>query len=210
MGLDVNEVAAWNEITDTTKLQVGKRIRLTKPIGFVATPEPVPNESDDRRVVSVSPERPAAKNIPSATPNVSSPSNRSEVSESKPSLVKSLTDWGWPLKGKVVRGFSQAQGHQGIDILGELGQAVLSTNTGEVVYVGNGLKGYGNLVIIKHNEAFLSAYAHNSEIYVREGEQVSTQQRIASVGVNRNRQTALHFQIRKNGQPVNPVSYLSK
>lgn len=204
MGLDVNDVASWNGITDTAKLQMGQMIRLTKPIGFVKKPIEIikPEESI---VVGTIPNQNSANR-----PSVNTDSNQSISSVQKPEQKTPISLWNWPLDGRVIREFSQAEGQQGIDIQGNAGQAVWSTTVGEVVYVGNGLKGYGNLVIIKHSETFLSAYAHNSEIYVREGEQVSAQQRIASLGINRNKQTALHFQIRKNGQPVNPLSYLSK
>ncbi|MCL4167013.1 UNVERIFIED_CONTAM: hypothetical protein GTU68_017990, partial [Idotea baltica] len=96
------------------------------------------------------------------------------------------------------------------DIEAAVGSVVAASNSGEVVYVGNSLKGYGNLVIVKHDDTYLSAYAHNSEIFVREGERVNARQRIASAGTNRYNETALHFQIRKNGQPVNPLLFLSK
>jgi lipoprotein NlpD len=109
----------------------------------------------------------------------------------------------------VIRRFSPSSTQQGIDILGTQGQAVTASAPGEVVYVGNSLKGYGNLVIIKHNDNFLSAYAHNQKIIVSEGQKISARQVIGSVGVNNRRESALHFQIRRKGKPVNPLSYLS-
>lgn len=210
MGLDVNQVAAWNGITDTAKLQVGQRVRLTEPAGFFAKPVPTIEPYTPSKIVVIPIEE--ANTAPAVIPDIES-SEANRVVTVTPEILPStgpIKAWNWPLQGKVIRGFSQAQGQHGIDIQGQAGQAVLATSAGEVVYVGNSLKGYGNLAIIKHNDAFLSAYAHNSEIFVREGEQVAARQRIASVGLNRNKQTALHFQIRKNGQPVNPVSYLSQ
>jgi lipoprotein NlpD len=116
--------------------------------------------------------------------------------------------WTWPTKGRVVANFAPSAGRQGIDISGENGQAVLASSSGEVVYVGNGLKGYGNLVIVKHNEEYLSAYAHNKETFVREGQRINTGYRIASLGKNKLKSNVLHFQIRQHGKPVDPKKYL--
>ncbi len=211
MGLDATEVAQWNEIADTTKLQVGQRVRLTKPVGFATkSTGGIPQQPNQRIVIEPIEQSKTIPTISTSTKESETNSVAKVASPQRSPNTGAIDQWTWPLQGEVVRGFSQAQGQHGIDIQGQAGQAVLATSAGEVVYVGNSLKGYGNLVIIKHNDDFLSAYAHNSEIYVREGERVSSRQRIASVGVNRNRQTALHFQIRKNGQPVNPISYLPK
>jgi len=213
-GLDVNDIAAWNDINEMAKLQIGQRIRLTEPIGFDDS-----NSIEVATVPQVSPqiERPETNQTNSNQASSATPIPTSETPKaidieppktSNPNLLNA--EWNWPLRGNVLRSFSQASGQQGIDISANVGDAVIATNAGEVVYVGNSLKGYGNLVIVKHDETFLSAYAHNSEIFVREGERVSAQQRIASVGTNRYKEAALHFQIRKNGQPVNPLLFLSK
>jgi len=119
-------------------------------------------------------------------------------------------NWHWPTKGHLIAGFSIAKGKQGIDIQAPNGEPVLASASGEVVYVGNSLKGYGNLVIIKHNQSYLSAYAHNSSILVSEGQRIASRQKIGTVGLNKQRVNALHFQIRKNGKPVNPINYLPK
>jgi len=221
MNLDPNQVAAWNGISDTGNLRVGQRIRLTEPIDFEPEKSSQVNVLEETSIVAI-PIEPAENSNSDSAPEVDGEISKANSPIEETSSSRKIGDldvnlvpqtepyWNWPLDGQVISTFSQADGRQGIDILGINGQAVFSTGLGEVVYVGNGLKGYGNLVIIKHNDAYLSAYAHNSEIFVREGEQVSARQRIATIGVNRNRQTALHFQIRKNGQPVNPLSYLSK
>lgn len=223
MNLDPKEVAAWNGVNDTADLQIGQRLRLTKPIDYVAPSEPtLPPTSkpyNDRRIV-VEPieDNPSTvkENIPTAPTNSSTteipsqPVIAAQTPKQSVTNTVNISTWSWPVTGNIVRRFSQSQGQHGIDIQGKPGQAVLSSNAGEVVYVGNGLKGYGNLIIIKHSDIFLSAYAHNSEIYVRDGEIINARQRIGSVGINRNKQTALHFQIRKNGQPVNPLEYLDK
>lgn len=200
--LNPNDVAAWNGVSDTRKLLVGKRIRLTKPIGFKPKQAPVKVES----VVVAEPTRTANK--PQARPAGSTPPTDS-VEASKPAAVASSNlAWSWPTNGKVIQRFALSQGQQGVDIQAPQGQAVRAASAGQVVYVGNGLKGYGNLVILKHNALFLSAYAHNQEIFVREGDRVKSQQKIGSVGLNKQGVAALQFQIRRNGKPVNPLAYL--
>jgi lipoprotein NlpD len=117
-------------------------------------------------------------------------------------------DWVWPAKGKVVVTFSETANLKGIDIAGAAGDPVIATAAGKVVYVGNGLRGYGKLVIIKHNKTWLSAYAHNREILVKEGQQVTKGQRIAEMGNTDADQVKLHFEIRRLGKPVDPARYL--
>ena len=115
----------------------------------------------------------------------------------------------WPLKGTIIKTYSQS-GKKGIGIKGKIGQSVKAAASGKVVYSGNGLIGYGNLLIIKHNETFLSAYANNSRLLVKEGQPVRIGQIIAEVGRGTNNKPSLHFEIRKNGKPVNPIWYLPK
>jgi lipoprotein NlpD len=117
-------------------------------------------------------------------------------------------DWTWPVKGKVVGGFSESANLKGIDIAGNAGQPVLASAPGRVVYAGSGLRGYGKLIIIKHNKTYLSAYAHNREILVKEGDQVSRGQKIAEMGNTDTDQVKLHFEIRRLGKPMDPARYL--
>ena len=117
-------------------------------------------------------------------------------------------DWSWPAKGKVVGGFSESANLKGIDIAGAAGQPVLASAAGKVVYAGNGLRGYGKLIIIKHNKTYLSAYAHNRELLVKEGDQVAKGQKIAEMGNTDADQVKLHFEIRRLGKPMDPARYL--
>ncbi len=117
-------------------------------------------------------------------------------------------DWAWPATGKVISGFSETANLKGIDIAGKSGQPVLASGPGKVVYAGNGLRGYGKLIIIKHNNTFLSAYAHNREILVKEGQQVAKGQKIAEMGDSDADQVKLHFEIRRFGKPVDPAKFL--
>jgi lipoprotein NlpD len=120
-----------------------------------------------------------------------------------------LGEWHWPARGRVVRRFGSA-GSNGIDIAGRPGQPVRAASAGRVVYSGGGLRGYGELIIVKHNKRYLSAYAHNEEALVKEGDIVAGGQRIATIGRTGTDRVKLHFEIRRDGKPVNPLRYLPK
>jgi lipoprotein NlpD len=115
-------------------------------------------------------------------------------------------DWSWPYGGRLLSGFSDA--NKGIDLAGKPGDPVNASAAGRVVYTGSAIRGYGQLVIIKHNDTFLSAYAHNSKILVKEGQTVAKGQKIAEVGATDADQPKLHFEIRRQGKPVDPMRYL--
>lgn len=118
-------------------------------------------------------------------------------------------NWRWPIDGEVVKGFSlTGEVNKGVDIRGRLGESVHNAADGVVVYAGGGLRGYGKLVIVKHNDHFLSAYGHNRAILVKEGEKVKGGQIVAEIGSSDSNQEILHFEIRKNGKPEDPLIYL--
>jgi len=130
------------------------------------------------------------------------------AASSKPSNDK-IAKWLWPTKGRVISNFSAGdQGNKGIDIAGQRGQAIIATANGTVVYSGNALRGYGNLIIIKHNEQYLSAYAHNEQLLAKEGQTVQAGQKIATMGSSGAADVRLHFEIRYQGKSVNPKRYL--
>lgn len=116
--------------------------------------------------------------------------------------------WRWPAKGKIIATYSPRMGKKGVDIAGNLGEPIYAAASGKVAYCGNGLKGYGNLIIIKHNDEFLSAYAHNQKLLVHEGEQINGGQKIATMGNTESKRIMLHFEIREAGQSVNPLRYV--
>ena len=119
--------------------------------------------------------------------------------------------WRWPTKGKLISTYSKnAAGRKGINISGQSGQKIIAAASGKVVYSGNGLPRYGNLLIIKHNEVYLSAYAHNKTLLVKEGQYVKSGQRIATLGRTGTQKNQLHFEIRRNGKPVDPLRFLPK
>jgi len=116
--------------------------------------------------------------------------------------------WEWPTQGKLLYGFGEGTNQKGVGIEGRSGQAVLASAPGRVVYSGSGLRGYGKLIIIKHNTSYLSVYAHNSQILVKEGQSVAKGQKIAEMGNSDSARVALHFEIRRLGTPIDPLQYL--
>jgi len=137
---------------------------------------------------------------------------KSTVNKQTPttSSNKKLT-WRWPTSGKIISTYSKsAAGRKGIDIAGRSGQKIVAAAAGKVVYSGNGLPRYGNLLIIKHNDVYLSAYAHNKTLLVKEGQFVKSGQKIALLGRSGTQSNQLHFEIRRNGKPVDPVRFLPK
>lgn len=138
---------------------------------------------------------------------------RTEEVKKRPSLSSAaqIIRWRWPAKGRILEGFeSKSSLHKGIDIDGDLGEPVHAAAAGTVVYSGDGLRGYGNLIIIKHSELFLSAYAHNQRILVAEGDKVKMNDKIAEMGATGTDSVKLHFEIRYKGDPVDPTRYLPK
>jgi lipoprotein NlpD len=132
-------------------------------------------------------------------------------SSSEAASFYSTPKWQWPAQGKIIALFQGETGlNKGIDIGGKLGEPVLAAASGQVLYAGSGLSGYGKLLIIKHNETFLSAYAHNNELLVKEGDLVKAGQKIADMGSSGTDRVKLHFEIRSDGNPVDPLKYLPK
>ncbi|WP_435927617.1 murein hydrolase activator NlpD [Dryocola sp. BD613] len=144
---------------------------------------------------------------PVTAPVISSTTTVPTVSSTSDSAP--ISTWRWPTDGKIIENFSATEGgNKGIDISGSKGQAIVATASGRVVYAGNALRGYGNLIIIKHNDDYLSAYAHNDTMLVREQEEIKAGQKIATMGSTGTSSTRLHFEIRYKGKSVNPLRYL--
>ncbi len=184
--LDYRDLADWNGLGSGNMIYAGQSIRLTPPEGWS--------------------QRARASGEGSASPR-GSPASAARPPERVTSPPPSA--WRWPTEGSVVGRFGQsALGGNGIDIQGRSGQPVLAAAGGEVVYSGSGLIGYGKLIIVKHNQTYLSAYGLNREIRVAEGDQVSAGQTIALMGEGPGRKPVLHFEIRRNGKPVDPLRYL--
>jgi len=185
-GLDYRALAAANHIGPPYEIHVGQRLRMTTvPKGRYQT-----------------------------SPVVKKPTQRLATPTRKMQSVNTysgarVSAWLWPTKGRLISRYSpSAVGNKGIDIAGRLGQPIRASANGVVVYSGDGVRGYGNLVIIKHNSNYLSAYAYNKRNVVRVGQRVRAGQQIALMGQNSAGKTMLHFEIRRNGKPVNPMRYL--
>jgi len=135
------------------------------------------------------------------------PEAKAEVKPAEPALAGDELPWIWPARGQLIGTFSEG-GSKGVDIAGKLGDPVIAAADGKIVYSGTGLRGYGKLVIIKHNTTYLSAYAHNQAILVKEGQSVARGQKIAEMGNSDADQVKLHFEVRRQGKPVDPLKYL--
>jgi len=184
-GLDYRAVARWNGIEPPYVITPGQKIRLRPRRGQAPAPAVT---------ASTRPAQPAAGRV-----------------ESRPEPVPAGREgWMWPVKGPILRKFSTSSANPGIDIGGRAGQTVRSAADGRIVYSGDGLRGYGKLIIVKHNEMFLSAYAHNRKLLVREGDRVTRGQAIAEMGATGTDRVKLHFEIRKRGNAVDPLNYLPR
>ena len=177
-------------------------VAAAPPATAPSSPTTVPSAAASA-APSAPPTAPASATIAKATP----PNSRPE-SARVPEIDDAKLDWAWPTSGKVITGFSEGSNLKGIDIAGKAGQPVLASAAGRVVYAGAGLRGYGKLVIVKHNNTYLSAYAHNREILVKEGQQVSKGQKIGEMGDTDADQVKLHFEIRRLGKPIDPAKFL--
>ena len=174
--------------------------QLERPPISIAAP-PAPAIAPATAAAPASATAPASTNIAKATPSRPESARVPEIDDAK-------LDWAWPTSGKVIAGFSEGSNLKGIDIGGKAGQPVLASAAGRVVYAGAALRGYGKLVIVKHNNTYLSAYAHNREILVKEGQQVSKGQKIGEMGDTDADQVKLHFEIRRLGKPIDPAKFL--
>jgi lipoprotein NlpD len=223
-GLDPMNIAKWNDISSPYDIYPGQRLQLSAPAGRHGGSD----RSSDVTISTVKTPGQATTRTVSSPPKSSSPKSTSiESTPAKSEPVKSVSkttktaspasksvdpkSWNWPTKGRVLRGYVAGDpARNGLDIAGQEGQAIKASSGGLVVYSGNGLIGYGELIIIKHSEKMLSAYAHNRVRLVNEGEQVSSGQKIAEMGRNTSDEQLLHFEIRSQGKPVNPLIYLPK
>lgn len=215
-GLDYRDLAASNNISPPYTLYVGQSLRVKAipgwqmPNSYAATAAN-PAASQATPVVQNTPvnQTPAI----TATPVVVKNTGQKSAVIPYTSVTVSKTpvgQWSWPANGRVIQTFDPTDGFKGIDIAGKMGSPIDATAAGQVVYSGSGLAGYGNLIIIKHNDDYLSAYANNKMILVHEGQVVTAGQEIATMGNTGTDRVKLHFEIRKAGQPVDPMKYLPK
>lgn len=239
-GYDYKEIASANNLAPPYPIRVGQKLILpsngngekagtTTENGVVVTPiktdqiaetkattpavTPILNQPKAmREPYSVEAlNRAAPKGVETAT--ATKPSSTETVAATKPVENKATGDdavsWSWPTNGKVVASFNEAS-NKGIDIAGTAGQPIVAASGGKVIYSGADLRGYGKLIIIKHNKTFLSVYAHNNKLLVKEGQQVSAGQKIAEMGNTDSNTVKLHFEIRQQGKSVDPAKYLAQ
>jgi lipoprotein NlpD len=178
------DVIAWNNLANPNQIEIGDLILVKAPAGAKVAPKPV--------------SKPVA-NTDTAKPETPKVESTEVVAEPGIRLA-------WPAKGKVTDDYSDKT--KGIDIAGKLGDPITAAADGKVVYAGNSLRAYGNLVIIKHNDTYLTAYAHNRNLLVKEGDSVKKGQKIAEMGDTDTNFVKLHFELRVNGKPVNPTPYI--
>jgi len=196
-GKDYRDLARWNGIPEPYKIYPGQHLYL-KPHHLK------PPRTTPIRQVPQKPPEPESPQLQAAP----APQPKSRADSHKVALT-TPTRWVWPADGKLLRSNTWLA-KQGLEILGQEGQPVKATAPGEVAYSGDGLIGYGKLIIIKHNNVYLSAYAHNRKLLVTEGSRVSRGQQIAEMGSTGTNQVKLYFEIRRNGKPVPPLEYLPK
>ena len=217
-GMDPQDVAKWNTISSPYLIYPGQKLRLIPPpagslqaksssavtLSTAKAPSSATTRTIDKKT-SPPASKPKSANKVVSEPVKKSPAKPAPASQSDPK------SWRWPTDGRVLRTYIAGDpARNGLDIAGKEGQAIKAAATGVVVYSGNGLIGYGELIIIKHSEKMLSAYAHNKVRLVKEGELVSSGQKIAEMGRNAGNEQILHFEIRARGKPVNPLVYLPK
>jgi len=181
-GMDVATLSRLNNITDPTQLRVGQTLQLSGSGSAHSS----------------------ASTSPVAVPVT--PATQAEPSRPAPASDAKLIAWGWPASGKILQGFNANT--KGIDIEGSVGDPVVAAAAGKVMYAGNGVRGLGNLVLVGHSNGFITAYAHNQSLLVKSGQQVKKGEKIALLGQSDTSSPRLHFEIRRSGTPVNPLSYL--
>ena len=198
-GLDYKDVASWNDISGKYVIYPGQFIRLkpSKKTTTALTPGPIVSK---KKSTDATTKKPVAGSQPEKPKG-----NKSQGKQWIPAQIA----WRWPTRGKLVK-LNTPTSKKGVDIQGKVGQKITAAADGDVVYSGSGLLGYGKLIIIKHNENYLSAYAHNEKLFAREGDRVKGGQQIATMGLAGSNRPLLHFEIRKDGSPVDPLKHLPR
>ena len=205
------DIVRWNNIDNPDLIEVGQVLRVIPPGGTavaVAPPASAPSSSEGATTKPVTPPAvlapaaPASSAVKPPAPITASPSAPGSGNSGDEDL-----GWIWPASGSLIAGFDEAK-NKGYDISGKAGDPVLAAADGRVVYAGAGLRGYGNLIILKHNNTYLTAYAHNQTLLVKEDQSVQKGQKIAEMGNSDADRVKLHFEIRRQGKPVDPSRYL--
>ncbi len=232
-GQDYRDIAVWNNMSDPNLIRVDQVLRVTPPpgasagdSGVIVRPVTPPGGASPAPATAARTEPAGAKKPYSdetyaqmqrdanrtavavvAAPAIK-PEPKPEPRPGEPDADGDDVAWAWPLRGRIIGQFSESGANKGLDIAAKVGDPVLAAGAGRVVYSGQGLRGYGRIVIVKHNNTFLSAYAHNSTLLVKEGQTVARGQKIAEAGNTDSDVPKLHFEIRRQGKPVDPAKFL--
>ncbi|WP_114969444.1 peptidoglycan DD-metalloendopeptidase family protein [Rhodoferax ferrireducens] len=208
-GQAAKDIARWSNLENPNRIEIGQVLRVVPPAainGVVAKPvtsasatpvasAPAPAASADKHASSAPTAATSAPAVPMPAPSAPATTSEDDIA------------WIWPTNGTVLAGFDEVK-NKGLDIGGAAGDPVLAAADGRVVYVGAGLRGYGNLIILKHNNTYLTAYAHNQTLLIKEDQSVRKGQKIAEMGSSDADRVKLHFEVRRQGKPVDPAKYL--
>lgn len=203
-GADYRDIAAMNQLANPNIIQLDRTLCVRRTAAKNAKKTPVSPSTNAKAVTD--------KSATSDRPVTAGKKPVEEMPSTSAATAAAVADgvrFAWPAKGKVIAGFNESS-NKGINIAGKMGEPVDAASEGKVVYAGSGLRGYGNLVIIKHEGNYLTAYAHNSKILVKEGETVKRGQRIADMGDSDADTAMLHFEVRRQGKPVDPMKFLTQ
>lgn len=202
-GQSYKDIARWSNIDNPDRIEVGQVLRIVPPAneGVVAKPVLISKVAP----VAMAPLQPASASKPVPPPAAAAPV--AAPASATPAGADEDPGFIWPNSGTVLASFDEVQ-NKGVDISGAAGDPVLAAADGRVVYAGAGLRGYGNLVILKHNNTYLTAYAHNQKLLIKEDQTVKKGQKIAEMGSSDTDRVKLHFEVRRQGKPVDPSKYL--
>jgi len=212
------DITRWNSIDNPNKIEVGQVLRVVPPVASettaaastasVAVAKPVSTSSVTSTPIAAGTAKPASAPVAAASAPTPAPAPAAANATATASASgDDEINWIWPGNGPVLAGFDEAK-NKGLDIGGSAGDPVVAAAEGRVVYAGAGLRGYGNLIILKHNSTYLTAYAHNQTLLVKEDQSVKKGQKIAEMGNSDADRVKLHFEVRRQGKPVDPSKYL--
>lgn len=196
-GQSARDLARWNNLDNPNLIETGQVLRVAPP----------PQEVAVARAANPAVSAPTAQPASAATTTKPAATGPANTSASATTEGDDPIAFQWPVRGPLIAGFDEAK-NKGLDIAGKAGDPVLAAADGKVVYAGSGLRGYGNLIILKHNNTYLTAYAHNQALLVKEEQTIKRGQKIAEMGNSDADQVKLHFEIRRQGKPVDPAKYL--
>ena len=200
-GQSARDLARWNNLDNPNLIETGQVLRVAPPPQEVAVVRLVTNPASAPAMAAAQPASAASAAV-ATRPPAAAPATSSTSAEGDDPI-----GFQWPVRGPLISGFDEAK-NKGLDIAGKAGDPVLAAADGKVVYAGSGLRGYGNLIIIKHNNTYLTAYAHNQTLLVKEEQVIKRGQKIAEMGNSDADQVKLHFEIRRQGKPVDPAKLL--